>query len=139
MYGCGFADLDGHRWNVLYMDMSKCQKATGRNDCDIFNLPDEGQTPQVISGPVASTLPARETAAGFRRFLQAYLHQLRKPVDQVSVNVLANIFAGGVFQARNFIQNMVIELLQHGVDDFTNPMEIDHPADLGIAVAHQPK
>ena len=23
MYGCGFADLDGHRWNVLYMDMGK--------------------------------------------------------------------------------------------------------------------
>jgi predicted lactoylglutathione lyase len=23
MYGCGFADLDGHRWNVLYMDRSK--------------------------------------------------------------------------------------------------------------------
>lgn len=23
MYGCGFADLDGHRWNVLYMDMSQ--------------------------------------------------------------------------------------------------------------------
>lgn len=23
MYGCGFADLDCHRWNVLYMDMSK--------------------------------------------------------------------------------------------------------------------
>ncbi|TDH28939.1 extradiol dioxygenase [Segetibacter sp. 3557_3] len=23
MYGCGFADPDGHRWNVLYMDMSK--------------------------------------------------------------------------------------------------------------------
>ena len=23
MYGCGFADLDGHRWNVLYMDLSK--------------------------------------------------------------------------------------------------------------------
>ncbi len=23
MYGCGFADLDGHRWNVLYMDTSK--------------------------------------------------------------------------------------------------------------------
>ncbi|MCQ6560596.1 VOC family protein [Paenibacillus mendelii] len=23
MYGAGFADLDGHRWNVLYMDMSK--------------------------------------------------------------------------------------------------------------------
>jgi uncharacterized protein len=22
MYGCGFADLDGHRWNVLYMDMN---------------------------------------------------------------------------------------------------------------------
>ena len=26
MYGCGFADLDGHRWNVLYMDMSKMQQ-----------------------------------------------------------------------------------------------------------------
>ncbi|EJL46454.1 extradiol dioxygenase [Brevibacillus agri] len=23
MYGAGFADLDGHRWNVLYMDMAK--------------------------------------------------------------------------------------------------------------------
>lgn len=23
MYGAGFADLDGHRWTVLYMDMSK--------------------------------------------------------------------------------------------------------------------
>ena len=23
MYGCGIADLDGHRWNVLYMDPSK--------------------------------------------------------------------------------------------------------------------
>ncbi len=23
MYGCGFSDLDGHRWNVLFMDMSK--------------------------------------------------------------------------------------------------------------------
>lgn len=23
MYGCGFADLDGHRWNMLYMDFSK--------------------------------------------------------------------------------------------------------------------
>jgi len=26
MYGCGFADLDGHRWNVLYMDFSKLSK-----------------------------------------------------------------------------------------------------------------
>lgn len=26
MYGCGFADPDGHRWNVLYMDMSKIPK-----------------------------------------------------------------------------------------------------------------
>ncbi|MGQ7946389.1 VOC family protein [Flavobacterium sp. WC2509] len=26
MYGCGFADLDGHRWNVLYMDLSKLPK-----------------------------------------------------------------------------------------------------------------
>lgn len=23
MYGCGFVDLDGHRWNVLYMDFKK--------------------------------------------------------------------------------------------------------------------
>ena len=23
MYGCGFADLDGHRWNILFMDMSQ--------------------------------------------------------------------------------------------------------------------
>lgn len=23
MYGCGFADLDGHRWNVVYMDFAK--------------------------------------------------------------------------------------------------------------------
>lgn len=23
MYGAGFVDLDGHRWNLLYMDMSK--------------------------------------------------------------------------------------------------------------------
>ena len=23
LYGCGFLDLDGHRWNLLYMDMSK--------------------------------------------------------------------------------------------------------------------
>ncbi len=27
MYGCGFADLDGHRWNVLHMDMTKMPKA----------------------------------------------------------------------------------------------------------------
>ncbi|WP_066254397.1 VOC family protein [Neobacillus drentensis] len=26
MYGCGFADPDGHRWNVLYMDMSRMPK-----------------------------------------------------------------------------------------------------------------
>ncbi len=26
MYGCGFADLDGHRWNALYMDMGKMPK-----------------------------------------------------------------------------------------------------------------
>ena len=23
MYGCGFTDPDNHRWNILYMDMSK--------------------------------------------------------------------------------------------------------------------
>lgn len=27
MYGCGFTDLDGHRWNILYMDMSKLPKS----------------------------------------------------------------------------------------------------------------
>ncbi len=27
MYGCGFQDLDGHRWNVLYMDMDKMPKS----------------------------------------------------------------------------------------------------------------
>jgi uncharacterized protein len=26
MYGCGFADLDGHRWNALFMDMSNLPK-----------------------------------------------------------------------------------------------------------------
>lgn len=26
MYGCAFADLDGHRWNILYMDMNKMPK-----------------------------------------------------------------------------------------------------------------
>lgn len=26
MYGCAFADLDGHRWNVLYMDFNKLPK-----------------------------------------------------------------------------------------------------------------
>lgn len=26
MYGCGFIDLDGHRWNILYMDMAKMPK-----------------------------------------------------------------------------------------------------------------
>ena len=26
MYGCGFSDLDGHRWSVLHMDMTKMQK-----------------------------------------------------------------------------------------------------------------
>jgi predicted lactoylglutathione lyase len=27
MYGCAFADLDGHRWNMLYRDMSKMPQA----------------------------------------------------------------------------------------------------------------
>ena len=26
MYGCVFSDLDGHRWNILYMDMTKMPK-----------------------------------------------------------------------------------------------------------------
>lgn len=29
MYGCAFADLDGHRWNVLHRDMSKMPKVNG--------------------------------------------------------------------------------------------------------------
>ena len=28
MYGCGFSDLDGHRWNVLYMDVAKMPRQT---------------------------------------------------------------------------------------------------------------
>jgi hypothetical protein len=31
MYGCGFADLDGHRWNALFMDMSKMPKNQDRS------------------------------------------------------------------------------------------------------------
>jgi predicted lactoylglutathione lyase len=27
MYGCVFTDLDGHRWNILHMDMSKMTTA----------------------------------------------------------------------------------------------------------------
>ena len=26
IYGCGFADLDGHRWNILFMDFDKLPK-----------------------------------------------------------------------------------------------------------------
>lgn len=26
MYGCGFCDPDGHRWNMLFMDLSKIPK-----------------------------------------------------------------------------------------------------------------
>jgi uncharacterized protein len=26
MYGCGFCDPDGHRWNALFMDMTKLSK-----------------------------------------------------------------------------------------------------------------
>lgn len=26
MYGCGFTDLDGHRWNVLFMDPAQMPK-----------------------------------------------------------------------------------------------------------------
>jgi uncharacterized protein len=26
MYGSGFADLDGHRWNVMFMDFGKMPK-----------------------------------------------------------------------------------------------------------------
>ncbi|MFN0083507.1 MAG: SRPBCC domain-containing protein [Ferruginibacter sp.] len=39
MYGCGFTDLDGHRWNVLHMDKSKMpqQSAALNKDCIIIN------------------------------------------------------------------------------------------------------
>ena len=26
MYGCGFCDLDGHRWNALFMDLAKMKR-----------------------------------------------------------------------------------------------------------------
>lgn len=29
MYGCGVVDLDGHRWNVLFMDMEKHKRNNG--------------------------------------------------------------------------------------------------------------
>jgi uncharacterized protein len=29
MYGCGFADLDGHRWNMLHMDFSRLPQPAG--------------------------------------------------------------------------------------------------------------
>ncbi len=32
MYGCGFTDLDGHRWNVLFMDKSKMPKVKHFNE-----------------------------------------------------------------------------------------------------------
>ena len=40
MYGCGFADLDGHRWNVLYMDMSKMpeEQGMGIHPCKIIYI-----------------------------------------------------------------------------------------------------
>jgi uncharacterized protein len=31
MYGCGFTDLDGHRWNVLYMDLPAGIQTTKTN------------------------------------------------------------------------------------------------------------
>lgn len=29
MYGCGFADLDGHRWGILYMDLDNKPESRG--------------------------------------------------------------------------------------------------------------
>jgi uncharacterized protein len=29
MYGCGFTDLDGHRWGILYMDLDNMVKTAG--------------------------------------------------------------------------------------------------------------
>ena len=29
LYGCAFTDLDGHRWNILYRDMSKLKGQKG--------------------------------------------------------------------------------------------------------------
>lgn len=39
MYGCAFADLDGHRWNILHMDKSKLvkQSDTVNKDFIIIN------------------------------------------------------------------------------------------------------
>lgn len=35
MYGCAFTDLDGHRWNVLYMDLSAL---SNKNCHENFNV-----------------------------------------------------------------------------------------------------
>lgn len=38
MYGCGFTDIDGHRWNMLHMDMSKIPKPPSvAKECVIIN------------------------------------------------------------------------------------------------------
>ena len=35
MYGCGFADPDGHRWSVLYMDMNTMQKQKQKQELQV--------------------------------------------------------------------------------------------------------
>ena len=38
MYGCGFTDVDGHRWNMIHMDMSKIPlPANSSKDCIIVH------------------------------------------------------------------------------------------------------
>ncbi len=32
MYGCGFTDIDGHRWNMLHMDKSKIPQLANSNE-----------------------------------------------------------------------------------------------------------
>ena len=40
MYGCGFTDLDGHRWNILNMDMSKMPQQMRKSVDDISRRAD---------------------------------------------------------------------------------------------------
>ena len=38
MYGCGFTDIDGHRWNMLHMDTAKIAKPiTAAKECIIIH------------------------------------------------------------------------------------------------------
>jgi len=46
-----------------------------------------------------------------------------------------DVFAGGVFQAGNFIQIKVVQLVQNGFESAADFRVIDHPAQSGVAIA----